>query len=163
VLDPTRIDHLVLVVTKGHGHTSSVLRYLTSKGLNPATLKPDALLAAMDDAIWSHHTSPDRRQAIMAAQQAALPPGFRDLAPEQKQAVDAALADFDLRPRLPGVTCPTLVISGRDDGLNPPEMGREVADLIPGAKFIMFENAGHMLTSEEPERLQREVLAFLAG
>ena len=33
----------------------------------------------------------------------------------------------DTLDRLPGITAPTLVISGRSDGLNPPEAGEEVA------------------------------------
>jgi len=163
ILDPGRIDRLVLVVAKGHGKTSSVLRYLTSKGLNPADMDQEQLVAAMEDAIWSPDTTPERRQKIMDEQMAALPEGTRELTPDEKRAVDAALANFDLRPGLGTVNVPTLVISGRADGLNPPEMGREVADLIPGSQFLVFDHSGHMLIVEEPVRLKQEVRGFLTG
>ena len=110
------------MVTKGHGKTSSVLRYLTGKGLNPADMDQEQLVAAMEDAIWSRDTTPERRQQLMAEQQAALPEGTKELTADEKRAVDEALANFDLRPGLGRITVPTLVISGRDDGLNPSEI-----------------------------------------
>ncbi len=139
------------------------LRFLTGKGLDPAALEQEELLAAMSEALWSRDTSPERRQQIMAEQLAAQPAGAKELTGEEKKAVDAALADFDLRPDLGKITAPTLVIAGRDDGLNPPELGQEVAGLIPGSRFMVFEHSGHMLVDEEPQRLHDDVEAFLAS
>ena len=161
ILDSSRIDKLVLLVTKGHGKSSSVVRFLTGKGLDPLALTPEELIKVMSEAIWSPHTTPERRQAIMAEQLMAMPADYHELTAEQKQAVDAALTDFDLRPGLALISAPTLVIAGRDDGLNPPELGAEVAALIPDARFVVFEESGHMLIVEEPDHLRREVLAFL--
>ncbi len=161
IFDSDRLNHLVLVVTKGHGKTSSVLRFLTAKGLDPASLSQEDLLKAMEEALWSRDTSPERRRQILAAQLAAQPAGVKELTASEKKAVDAALADFDLRPYLGRISVPTLVIAGRDDGLNPPPMGQEVAGLIPGSRFLVFEHSGHMLVDEEPERLRTEVEAFL--
>jgi pimeloyl-ACP methyl ester carboxylesterase len=44
---------------------------------------------------------------------------------------------------LPGVTCPTLVIGGKDDVFTPRWMSEEVASLIPGADLHLYDNAGH--------------------
>ncbi len=96
---------------------------------------------------------------------------FRVIAPDalghgrssHPAAVERSLADFDLRPGLPSITAPTLVLSGRSDGLNPPEAGEELARLVPGARFEVYEHAGHMLPYEETERLVAEVEAFLLG
>ena len=162
ILDSSKIEKLILLVTKGHGKTSSVVRYLTSKGLNPAALSQEELLAAMNEALWSSDTTPERRQEIMMEQFAALPEGVKELTAEEKKAVDVALANFDLRPDLGRITTPTLVVAGRDDGLNPPDVGQEVADLIPDAHFLVFEHSGHMLPFEETPRLKTEALAFLA-
>jgi len=161
ILDSSRIGKLVLVVTKGHGKTSSVVRVLADKGLDPSNLTQEEMVAALSDAAWSPSTSPDRRAEIMQEALDTQPAGFHELTPAEKQAVDEALADFDLRPGLPRISVPTLVISGRSDCLNPPDLGREVADLIPGSQFVIFENSGHMLVAEEPERLQQEVGTFL--
>ncbi len=58
------------------------------------------------------------------------------------------------------ITAPTLVISGRADGLNPPEAGYELAQGIPGAHFQVYEESGHMLTAEEQDRLVTDVFTF---
>jgi class 3 adenylate cyclase/pimeloyl-ACP methyl ester carboxylesterase len=48
------------------------------------------------------------------------------------------LAQTDLRAILPTIRVPTLVMHNRDDRYIPVEHGREVAELIPGARFIEY-------------------------
>lgn len=79
----------------------------------------------------------------------------------EKAAVDKALEGFDLRKGLPTVTAPTLVCSGKYDGINPPDLGEEVAGLIPNAKFELFEHSGHALHLEEEDKCRRLVCDFL--
>lgn len=67
----------------------------------------------------------------------------------------------DARPHLPGFTCPTLVMCGEADQLTPPAGSREIAQLVPGAKLVMIERCGHMLTMEQPARVNEELLAWL--
>lgn len=42
----------------------------------------------------------------------------------------------------------TLVIHGADDGLIPPAHGQHTAELIPSARYVIFDNMGHNLPSE---------------
>ncbi len=56
----------------------------------------------------------------------------------------------DSRPHLPGYRCPTLVVVGRSDALTPIEVNAEMASLIPGAKYVIIENSGHLTTMEQP-------------
>jgi 3-oxoadipate enol-lactonase len=51
------------------------------------------------------------------------------------------------------IRAPTLVASGAHDFLWPPEIGRQVADLIPGARFVTMEDAGHFPHLQAPETL----------
>ena len=88
------------------------------------------------------------------------------LTPEQAMAASRAMGGptmegFDFRPLLPRVTARTLVISGRHDPLHPPEEGQELAELIPGAQFVVMERSGHVPNLEEPERFLALVDAFL--
>lgn len=41
------------------------------------------------------------------------------------------------------IRAPTLVASGAHHVLWPPEIGRQVADLIPGSRFVTIDDAGH--------------------
>jgi proline iminopeptidase len=57
---------------------------------------------------------------------------------------------YDLRPSLERITAPTLVMVGRYDWVCPPRASRAIARGIPGAQLVEFDNAGHMVFSEEP-------------
>lgn len=83
------------------------------------------------------------------------------LTPEQQEIAADALANFDFRPKLENVKAETLVISGKHDELNPPHEGKEIADLIPGAKFVEFENSGHAPGIEETEKYMNLISDFL--
>ena len=52
----------------------------------------------------------------------------------------------------------TLVIRGVDTSLYDMRMSEIVADNIPGAKFLILEDAGHMSPLTHPERVTREIL-----
>lgn len=61
-----------------------------------------------------------------------------------------ALADFDLRDRLPGARLPVLLMPGEHDAVVPPEVAREVADAIPGATLVVATGCGHLPPAEDP-------------
>lgn len=57
----------------------------------------------------------------------------------------AIMGNGDRRPRLVGITAPTLVIHGTDDPLVPVEGGRDTAASIPGARLEEIPGMGHDL------------------
>ena len=59
------------------------------------------------------------------------------------------------------MACSTLVIGEEYDGINPPELGREVADGIKDAKFELIKDAGHLAVIEKPDEFQNIVRDFL--
>jgi 3-oxoadipate enol-lactonase len=72
-----------------------------------------------------------------------------------------AIAEMDLTPDLPSITAPTLVIAGEQDPSTPPEHGRRIADLIPGAGFEVISPAAHLATVERPDLTTAMILRFL--
>lgn len=60
------------------------------------------------------------------------------------------------------ITLPTLIISGAEDKLTPPEVMREMADQIPNSKFVLVEGAGHMTPIENPEAVSEAIKNFLS-
>lgn len=66
----------------------------------------------------------------------------------------------DFRAALPKVQVPTLVIHGDRDLSVPADRGREVAKLIPGAEFKLYEGAPHGLMLTHIDRCTGDLLAF---
>lgn len=56
----------------------------------------------------------------------------------------------DSRPMLPSISCPTLVLCGRQDAISTLEMHAEMADAIPGSRLAVVEECGHLATLERP-------------
>ncbi len=72
-------------------------------------------------------------------------------APEGYAACADALAAVDLRPALPAVAAPTLVIGGADDVATPVERGAAViAAAVPGARLEVVP-AAHLAPYERPD------------
>jgi proline iminopeptidase len=82
--------------------------------------------------------------------------------PATGQAVQAATEDLDLMPALPKFSVPALVITGRYDMNVAPLTAWRIYKAIPGAKFEVFEESGHLPSYEEPEKYVRVVNAFLS-
>jgi proline iminopeptidase len=71
------------------------------------------------------------------------------------------LQTFDLRPELPDITAPTLVLAGRHDWICPPEFSQEIASLIPSARLRIFEHSSHSIRADEPEAMVDEIRRFV--
>ncbi len=68
---------------------------------------------------------------------------------------------FDMRPLLPSLGMPTLVITGEQDFITGPACGAELAEGIPEAETIVLPGVGHMIFVEAPEQFREAVLSFL--
>jgi pimeloyl-ACP methyl ester carboxylesterase len=62
--------------------------------------------------------------------------------------------------RLASVTTPALVIWGDSDRIADADYGRAFADAIPGARFQLLKDTGHLPQIETPEQLLDAVWAF---
>ena len=69
---------------------------------------------------------------------------------------------IDVRPILPTITVPTLVIHARDE-VTPVQLGRYLADHIPGARLLEVEGVDHAPWLTEPDKILTEVEEFLTG
>jgi pimeloyl-ACP methyl ester carboxylesterase len=61
-----------------------------------------------------------------------------------------AVALHETRGRLPRLRIPTLVLTGDADRLVPPANSHELARLIPGARLLVLDGAGHVFPVERP-------------
>ena len=73
----------------------------------------------------------------------------------------AAIAGTDFYTTTASLTLPTLAIAGSEDGSTPPDLVRETAGLIKGAKFHLIKGAGHLPCVDKPEEYAETLTTFL--
>ncbi|WP_326545064.1 adenylate/guanylate cyclase domain-containing protein [Mycolicibacterium sp. ND9-15] len=82
--------------------------------------------------------------------------------PGMARATFEAMFRIDVRPILPAISAPTLVIHSRDE-IVPLQCGRYLADHIPGARMLEVEGSDHAPWLADPDRVLTEVEEFLTG
>lgn len=71
------------------------------------------------------------------------------------------LRDADLRPLLPAIELPTLVIAGERDKLTPPPAARYLAQFMPAARMVEITGAAHVPFLSHAEQFVEAVKDFL--
>jgi 3-oxoadipate enol-lactonase len=130
---------------------------------------------------WHERAATVRAGGVQAVADAVLgrwfTPAFRDAHPEVIEGMRRilaatpregyagcceAIAAMDLTGDLPAITAPTLVLAGEHDPSTPPEHGRRIAELIPGARFELISNVAHLASVERPEETTTMIQRFLS-
>ena len=75
--------------------------------------------------------------------------------------LQAIMSRPDSRPLLASIRCPTLVLVGDADIATPPELNKEIADAVPGAKFVMVPDCAHLSTIEQPDAVNAALADWL--
>jgi 3-oxoadipate enol-lactonase len=77
-------------------------------------------------------------------------------------AMDAAVAEGDLWPRLPEIKTPTLILSGAKSPIAQASEVAAMKERMPAAKLVAFEGYGHGVNMTAPERCVAELRKFLS-
>jgi pimeloyl-ACP methyl ester carboxylesterase len=72
------------------------------------------------------------------------------------------LVNSDLRPFMPEITVPTLLVWGSEDADTPLSDAREMERLIPDAGLVVLDGAGHYSYLDQTARFTRIVSHFIA-
>ena len=149
VKHPERVTHLVLygAFASGLNHYGTpqqleARRALTSLlrlgwGLNNAAFCKTFTCAFIPEAMPEHEKWFDELQRVSTSPENAARLMERD-------------GNIDVRPLLPQIKVPTLVIHCDRDRVVKPERGRQVAAGIPGARYVSLPSANHLMLEEEP-------------
>lgn len=73
----------------------------------------------------------------------------------------SAISGTDLMAATAQLGLPTLAIAGSEDGSTPPDLVRETAGLIKGARFELIRGAGHLPCVEKPDSYAELLTGFL--
>ncbi|NDC25228.1 MAG: alpha/beta hydrolase [Proteobacteria bacterium] len=71
-------------------------------------------------------------------------------------------AQFDGRPLLKRIECPTLVLAGEEDHITPYALQEEIAELLPMGQLIKISGGSHNAHMDFPEKVNRSIESFLA-
>jgi 3-oxoadipate enol-lactonase len=161
VTAPDRLDRLALLCTSsgGAGGTSFPLHSLAE--MDPAELVETSaqILDTRFTPEWLESHDGDRALASLMAQRFTTDKSHDERKGEELQL--GARRGHDAYDRLPRITCPTLVASGRYDGIAPAANGEAIAQQIPNATMRLFEG-GHIFFVQDPLAFP-EILGFLRG
>jgi 3-oxoadipate enol-lactonase len=150
---PATVLGLVLVDTgahmRGHADVGAILDRIR---LNWG----EELRAAVLDRSFQSPLRPDVRAEYLEWAAALDPKAVYDVLASQR--------DLDLTADLAGIGQPAVVVHGRHDRARAPQQGRELADALPNADFLLVD-AGHTPVYETPGAVAacvREVLTRAA-
>jgi len=149
--NPDRIERLVVCCSSAHMGPPSRWRERADAVREAGTVDVVA------DAIVERWLTPE-----FAAEHPGTHDGLRTMLasspPDGYAECCGAIERMDLRPLLPGIAVPTLVIAGaRDLAAPPPEHGQLIADGIPGARYELVD-AAHLASVEQPQRVSQLIL-----
>ena len=74
-----------------------------------------------------------------------------------------AIQGHDTYERLPDISAPTLVVTGKEDGLVPPENSVTLAQRIPNADLTILSNASHLFNIELAQTTVDVVMEFISA
>ncbi|WP_336789652.1 alpha/beta fold hydrolase [Paenibacillus sp. MMO-177] len=72
------------------------------------------------------------------------------------------IPQYDVRPKLPALQVPVLIVGARYDWITPVSQSEEMHRLLPQSELVLFENSGHMPFIEEHEAFIQKVSGFIA-
>jgi len=155
---PAKVKSLVLGCTGCGGDRAVIMspdrmeKFTANNGLNPEEiLRKDMDIYFSDDYV---------------SQQTEIIKEFVDISMRYYQPADAFFRQFDAcrrhdsGDRLRHISAPTLVMTGDDDPLVPPQNSDTLKNLIPGAELSVFAGGRHCFFIEAADRFNKEAVDF---
>jgi class 3 adenylate cyclase/pimeloyl-ACP methyl ester carboxylesterase len=123
----------------------------------------------------SQRDSGDRAADLLGVARSGMPTGTEDevaalarlmrqsISPGASEALARMNLQIDIRHVLPAIRVPTLVLHNSGDHWVEIERGRDVANRIPGSRFVEFPIEGHITPTAELPPVLDEIERFLAA
>jgi pimeloyl-ACP methyl ester carboxylesterase len=159
---PERIDRLVLACTSpgGVGGSSYPLHELQDLPADERAARGMAILDSRFTPEWLAEHPADKGVVDLQLARAAEPKTEEQLRGERGQL--EARSHHDVCDRLERITCPTLVASGRFDGIAPVANGEAIVERIGSNAELRVYEGGHLFFIQDAAALPA-ITEFLAG
>lgn len=165
---PTRVDKLVLI----SGLPSQVMAKLTSRSFRQALeSRAPSWVVSFGNWLFGRLVTDSVLKEIVH-DHTLLTPAVIERSNQNRRrpgiikpimAVRNALPSWesDFAPRLSSITHPTMIIWGEHDRVFPLAVGEELHNRIRGSTFVRIPKAGHMPQWEQPDLVNRSVIAYI--
>lgn len=162
---PDHPARLILSSTAARMHLEETYRILGERGGAEARAIAESFWTAPDAENMQAYIrvcmplyNPTHNPSEVAARKRAL------LRPEvSRHFIMGEMRSMDARAGLAKIACPTLVLAGRYDPVTPVAASEEIASLVPHAELHVFEEAGHGVHRDAPERAEEILRSFLGA
>ncbi len=149
-----RIPPVLAVLREPQGEKMVLQQNFFVETLLPGGVVRRDRIKEVMDAYRAPFPTPESRAGVLAF------PRRIPMTPEEEAwpvivKVDESLAKFADRP--------ALILWGGKDLVFPPSLVERFKERLPGAKTVVFPEAGHFLQEDVPEGIAREMAAFLRG
>ena len=153
---PDRVRSLVLACTSfGGPQAVAAAPDVVAKLLSSSGDGADASISVV-----AHPSSPTERPAAVAFYlegKHAYPHS-----PEEIMRRAQAIVAFDVADEVKAITAPTLVITGAQDQIVPPENAKRLVARIPNVELVEIDQAGHIFFCEQAEQTNAAIAQFLS-
>ncbi len=149
---PERVLKLCLLATNPRGSTPQNLETWARWRLEVAAGGFPDIIQAHAEGVYSGN--PEARTPVMEMACAVGPDTFL------KQ-LDLLESRPDSRPSLADISCPTLLVAGRQDRVTPPELHEEMRSLISGSRLETLPACGHYAALERPRAVTKLLREWL--
>ena len=152
---PHRLTHIALLNTTYHAD-----RIADRRAAQLDRVRRGELDLVLRDELKPIYMHPDNRSADRLERLAQMAEDLgEDVFERQTQALISRQSYASI---LPSIACPTLVLTGEDDSICPPDLHREMAKAIPGARLNLVPQCGHLSSLERPDTVSAALLELLA-
>ncbi len=154
---PQRLRALILCDTRAVSDTADAAANRRKLAEDVWQHGPEIVANAMLPRLFAASTFAKQPEIIEETRQVILATNSQGIA-----AGSLALAGRrDARPWLASITIPTLLLAGEYDVISTPLEMRQIAEVLPHARFEVIPDAGHMAPLENPQVVNRVVRQFL--
>jgi pimeloyl-ACP methyl ester carboxylesterase len=154
---PERVRAAILCNTKTEADTpegkrgrDAMMRVVEEQGAR-------AIADALIPKVFARATQEQRPDVVREVTEMIL----RQPVPGIRGALSALRDRPDSTPLLERIEVPVLALAGDDDQITPAAGMRSMAEAIPGAKFVLVPEAGHLTPLEQPEAVTEAIRDFL--
>lgn len=165
---PASVSHLIVGATVAHkGYVARAKQLVAERGTAEQITQCNELFAGRLDTAEKMRGYFEVMGSLYSRRhdaQSGVGLGPTTLTPEalnRAHGPDGFLRAFDLRPELASITARTLILAGRYDWIAPPEFAEEIYRFIPNSDLRIFEDSGHTISRDEPQRYIDVIAGFL--